>query len=109
MSHIPLLRKDDYHHAPRLQAPRRGPQLCFCALVLLLLGAVVATPIVIVHSTLPVYNDTAVAAPPAAVQRVRAAALAAHVGGLHEQVAPPSMEDLIASVGWLLERSLAAR
>ena len=108
MSHIPLLRRDDYHHAPRLQAPRRGPQICFCALVVLLVGAVVVTPIMIVHSTQPVYNDTAVAPPPEAVQRVRAAAAAAHAAGL-EHVAPPSMEDLLASLGWLLERSLAAR
>ena len=109
MSHVPLLRRDDYHHAPRLQAPRRGPQICFCALVMLLLGAVVATPTMIVRSTQPVYNATAVAPPPEAVQRVRAAAMAARDGGLHEHVAPPSMEDLLASVGWLLERSLAAR
>ena len=107
MSHIPLLRRDDYHHAPRLQAPRRGPQICFCALVLLLVGAVVVTPIMIVHSTMPTYNGTTVAPPLEAVQRVRAAAMVHASGGV--PLAPPSLEDLIASVGWLLERSLAAR
>jgi len=107
MSHIPLLRRDDYHHAPRLQAPRRGPQLCFCGLVLLLLGAVVATPILIVHATVPAYNGTTIASPPGAVQRVRDAAAAHASGGV--PLAPPSVEDLVASVGWLLERALAAR
>lgn len=106
MSHLPLLRKDA-HHAPRLQAPRRGPQICFCVVVLLVFGAVVAWAEMVLGSTLPVRNVTATPPPPEAVQRLRAAA---SVPGVLDGAQRATVEqDLLASVGWLLERSLAAR
>lgn len=110
MSHLPLLRKDA-HHAPRLQSPRRGPQVCACLLMAGVLALVLPTLVSAVealmgHPLVATHNVTA-APPPGAVQRVRAAA---GVPGALDGAQRASLEeDLLASVGWLLERSLAAR
>ena len=110
MSHLPLLRKDA-HHAPRLQSPRRGPQVCACLLLAGVLALTLPTMLSVAESLvggpfLP-RNATVVPPPPEAAQRVRAAAgVPGAMDGAHRATLE---EDLLASVAWLLERSLAAR
>jgi len=110
MSHLPLLRKDA-HHAPRLQAPRRGPQVCACLLLTGVCALMLPMILSIVESLaggpLLSRNATVVPPPPEAVQRLRAAAgVRGVLDGAHRATVE---EDLLASVAWLLERSLAAR
>lgn len=111
MSHLPLLRKDA-HHAPRLQSPRRGPQVCACLLLTgvcaLMLPLILSIAESLAGGPLLLRNATTVAPPPPdAVHRLRAAV--AVPGVLNGAQRATVEEDLLASVGWLLERSLAAR
>jgi len=110
MSHLPLLRKDA-HHAPRLQSPRRGPQVCACLLLTgvcaLMLPMILSVVESLAGGPLLLRNATVVPPPPDAVQRLRAAV---GVPGVLDGAQRATVEeDLLASVGWLLERSLAAR
>lgn len=118
MSHLPLLRKDA-HYAPRLQSPRRGPQVCACLLLACVIALVLPWALSLAESLaggplvplVPLVprraNSTAFAPPPEAVQRVLAAL---RTPGVMDGAARAEVEAaLLASVGWLLERSLAAR
>lgn len=98
MSHIPLLARTT---VPKLQAPRRGPQvLCLCLLVGLVL---LVTPRA-AFEAIP-WNATRAAPdpPPQALGRIVGAA------ARREMVTSDTLDDLLATVGYLAKRELGSR
>tara|TARA_X000001036_G_scaffold437316_1_gene482365 strand:+ start:819 stop:1133 length:315 start_codon:yes stop_codon:yes gene_type:complete len=104
MSHIPLLAK---HAPPRLQAPRRGPQVCcFC----LLLGIVllVAQPPLYSYAYNATHAVDDVPAPPPEVHRL----IETGMRGMQtpDGLVPASyLHDLLVTVRYLAKRALASR
>ena len=104
MSHVPLLARTT---VPKLQSPRRGPQvLCLCLVVTVVLllapsGAFEALA----------WNATRAAPdpPPHAVRRtIERAAL--HRDPAYElRYSDQEQEDLLATVAWLAQRELESR
>jgi len=110
MSHIPLLAR----HAPppRLQAPRRGPQVCcFCLLVGTLL--LIAQPPLYAYA----YNATHTPEPPAPAELHRLLETAKWedtpgMGGIQtpDGAVPASyLHDLLVTVRYLAKRALESR
>jgi len=105
MSHIPLLSK----HAlpPRLQSPRRAPQVCCLCLL-------VGTVLLVAHSPLlyaPLYNAThaggEIAVPPE-LHRLLETPDAAGLAGI--QTADSTyLHDLLVTVRYLAKRALKSR
>ena len=96
MSHVPLLAKQS---VPKLQPPRRGPQVvCLC----LLLGIVFL--IVPSSAYAPLFaNATHAEPPPPAVRRIIEASTQ------HRLVTEDTLRDLLATVSFLAEREIASR
>jgi hypothetical protein len=102
MSHIPLLARST---VPKLQAPRRGPQvLCLCLLVGLVL---LVTPRA-AFEAIP-WNATRAAPdpPPDAVRRI--IEFAERQPYIHRFVEEQTQQDLVATVGYLAKRELGSR
>jgi len=97
MSHVPLLARSTI---PKLQSPRRGPQvLLICTLVTVVLlilprGSFDALAWNASHVPDP---------PPQALGRVVYAAMR------HEAVTSETLDDLLATVGYLAKRELGSR
>jgi len=102
MSHIPLLARQTI---PKLQPPRRGPQVvCLCLLVgiaLLLLPSISHTSFL--GNATRAHVNVDVNPPPAAVRRIIAAST--H----HRLVTEETLQDLLATVAFLLEREIDPR
>ena len=98
MSHIPLLARQTI---PKLQPPRRGPQVvCLC----LLMGiALLLLPSISHTSFLGNATRAHVNPPPAAVRRIIAAST--H----HRLVTEETLQDLLATVAFLLKREIDPR
>jgi hypothetical protein len=98
MSHVPLLSKQS---VPKLQAPRRGPQVvCLCLLLgvlFLLVPSKTYAPLM--------GNATRARAdpPPAALRRIIDASTQ------HRLVTEDTLQDLLTAVSFLAEREIAAR
>ena len=100
MSHIPLLARQTI---PKLQPPRRGPQVvCLCLLVGI---ALLLLPSISISHTSFLGNATRapVDPPPAAVRRIIAAST--H----HRLVTEDTLQDLLATVAFLLKREIDPR
>ncbi|MBN38139.1 MAG: hypothetical protein CMI29_06680 [Opitutae bacterium] len=98
MSHVPLLSKQS---VPKLQSPRRGPQVvCLC----LLLGVVFLLVPSRVYAPL-MSNATRARAdpPPPALRRIIDASTQ------HQLVTGDTLQDLLTAVGFLAEREIAKR
>lgn len=98
MSHIPLLARQS---VPKLQSPRRGPQLVLLCLV------VTAVFLLVPQSAYPVlsWNGTHAAheeAPPAVRRIVQAAKE-------HRMLTAETMDDLLTTVGNLAQREFGFR
>jgi len=111
MSHVPLLHRE-YRDLPRLPPPRRGPQVCICAVAVLVLALgllyyVAFLPGHVYGGPSSAHNATL---PPEA-QRTRALATAVASGvQLHTaDLTGPTLHDLIVAVGYLLEEKSKAR
>ena len=98
MSHVPLLTRQT---VPRLQPPRRGPQVLLACMVtaVLLLLLPHGTYAMLAWNATRVYQEP----PPPALSRIVNAA--EH----HEVVTPETLEDLLATVGYLAKRELGPR
>ena len=109
MSHVPLLHRE-YRDIPRLQPPRRGPQVCICVVALLVIGVVVSG-IGMSETTLFVARSAHNATLPPEAHRTRALATAVASGvQLHvTELTGPTLHDLIVAVGYLLEEKSKAR
>ena len=97
MSHVPLLARQT---VPKLQSPRRGPQvalLCLVATVLFLLVPQSAYPTLTWNATRP-HEE-----PPPAVRRIVEAA------NQHRLLTAETMDDLLATVGHLAQREFGFR
>jgi len=97
MSHVPLLARQT---VPKLQPPRRGPQLallCLVATAIFLLVPSNAYPVVSWNAT------HAHEEPPPAVRRIVDAA------NHHRLLTAETMDDLLATVGHLAEREFGFR
>ena len=110
MSHIPLLHRS-YHDIPRLQPPRRGPQVCACVILLLVACAVFAgLPSHAVFS-LETRNVTL----PIEAQRILMVETAMEKGEmsfeliLNSQGRDEILSDLIGSVSYLLKENSRSR
>lgn len=102
MSHIPLLARST---VPKLQSPRRAPQvLCACLLVGLLL---LATPRAAFEAIS--WNATRVAPdpPPDAVRRI--IEFAERQPYIHRFVEQETQQDLVATVAYLAKHELGSR
>ena len=99
MSHVPLLAQKT---VPKLQPPRRGPQVvCLCllaCLVFLLVPSSVYAPLLVNATT-----GARVDPPPAAVRRIIAASTQ------HRLVTEDTLQDLLATVSFLAEREIDPR
>ena len=98
MSHVPLLAKQS---VPKLQPPRRAPQaMCLCLLVGIAFLLVPSNAYVTLLG-----NATRAPAnpPPQALRRVIEASTQ------HRLVAEDTLQDLLATVGFLAERAIASR
>ena len=98
MSHVPLLARQAL---PKLQPPRRGPQLvCVCLLLGIVLLLVPST-----SYTSLMGNATRIPTgpPPAAVRRIIAASTQ------HRLVTEDTLQDLLSTVGFLAEREIGPR
>ena len=107
MSHIPLLHREAYRDMPRLQPPKRGPQICALVCVVVALGllvSIVRLPQNVFGGPRSAQNATW---PPEA-HRTRAVASALS-SGVIAHVAEPSLNDLVVAVGYLLDRLSDAR
>lgn len=108
MSHVPLLHRE-YRDLPRLPPPRRGPQVCICALAVLTL----ALGLLYYIAFLPghVYGGSGNATLPPEAQRTRALATAVASGvQLHvSELSGPTLHDLIIAVGYLLDKKIESR
>ena len=97
MSHVPLLSRQS---VPKLQSPRRGPQvLCLCLVVTVVL-------LVMPRNAFDalVWNATHVPdPPPQALGRIVNAA------ARHDTVTSETLDDLLATVGYLAKRELPSR
>jgi hypothetical protein len=98
MSHVPLLAKQS---VPKLQPPRRAPQaVCLC----LLLGLVfLMVPPNAYVSLLANATRAPANPPPQALRRVIEASTQ------HRRVTEDTLQDLLATVGFLAERTIAPR
>lgn len=109
MSHVPLLHRE-YRDIPRLQPPRRGPQICICVVALVVIGVVVSGFGV---SGATLFNAPAShnATLPPEAQRTRALAAAMASGvQLHaSELTGPTLHDLIVAVGYLLDKKIESR
>ena len=102
MSHIPLLAK---HAPPRLQSPRRGPQVC-CLCCLLGIVLLVAQPPLYSYA----YNATHtvdVPAPPPELQRLLDENAHRYVDDTPDMRGVT--QDLLVAVRYLAKRVLASR
>lgn len=108
MSHVPLLHRE-YRDLPRLPPPRRGPQVCICAVTVL----IVAFGLLYYVAFLPghVYGGSNNATLPPEAQRTRALATAVASGvQLHvSELTGPTLHDLIVAVGYLLDKKIESR
>ena len=107
MSHIPLLHRDAYRDMPRLQPPKRGPQIAAVVAVVLLVGLlyfIVRLPGI----GFPAAHHGSNATWPAEAHRTRAVASALS-SGVIARVAEPNLNDLVVAVGYLLDRLSDAR
>lgn len=107
MSHVPLLHREAYRDMPRLQPPKRGPQICALVVVVLVLGLlyyIVRLPGHVFGGPESARNATW---PPEA-HRTRAVASALS-SGVIARVSEPSLNDLVVAVGYLLDRLSDAR
>ena len=97
MSHVPLLAK---HTVPKLQSPRRGPQVLFLCMVTAVVFLLVPQ-----NAYAPfLWNATHVGdEPPAAVGRIVKAATQ------HQFVEDDLFQDLLATVSYLAQRDLGLR
>ena len=114
MSHIPLLAK---HAPPRLQSPRRGPQVC-CLCCLLGIVLLVAQPPLYSYAYNATHTTTVdVPAPPPEVHRLLEGAKWEDATGLGGIQTPDGMvpvpasylHDLLVTVRYLAKRALASR
>ena len=97
MSHVPLLARQS---VPKLQSPRRGPQLvllCLVATTIFLLVPQSAYPTLSWNAT-HVHEE-----PPPAVRRIVQAA------NEHRLLTAETMDDLLATVGHLAQREFGFR
>jgi len=98
MSHIPLLAKQT---VPKLQPPRRGPQVvCLCLLVCIV---VLLVPSSAYAPLMGNATRTPADPPPEAVQRIIEAST--H----HRLVTEDTLQDLLAAVSFLARREIASR
>jgi len=107
MSHVPLLHREAYRDMPRLQPPKRGPQIVALVTVVLLVGLlyfIVRLPGI----TFSAEHHSNNATWPAEAHRTRAVASALS-SGVIARVAEPNLNDLVVAVGYLLDRLSDAR
>ena len=104
MSHIPLLHRDAYRDMPRLQPPKRGPQICALAVLIIALGMLYYIAFLPGH----VYGKSGNATWPTEAHRTRAVASALS-SGVIDRVTDSSLNDLVVAVGYLLDRLSNAR
>ena len=106
MSHVPLLAKQS---VPKLQPPRRGPQVvCLCLLlgVVLMLVPSSAYAAVLGNATHATHSPP-VEPPPEAVQRI--IDFAKHQPFVHRFVGDDTQQDLVTAVSYLATRELQPR
>jgi hypothetical protein len=111
MSHIPLLHRE-YRDIPRLQPPRRGPQVCISVVILVTIGVVVSGVGISGWGLLSVsvaHNATLPLPPEARRTRTLAAAMAGGVQLHASELAGPTLHDLIVAVGYLLDKQIESR
>jgi len=107
MSHVPLLAKQS---VPKLQPPRRGPQVvCVCLLIglVLLLVPSSAYAVVLGNATAHATHTPLAEPPPEAVQRIME--FATQQPYMHRFVGEDTQQDLVAAVGYLARRELNPR
>jgi len=110
MSHIPLLRRDSYRDVPRLQPPKRGPQICACLLLVIIVG-IVASGVGIPNINLFAFKEAKNVTLPLEAQRTRLLASSISSGARLSvpDLAASTLEDLVVAVGYILEQLSKAR
>ena len=106
MSHVPLLAKQS---VPKLQPPRRGPQVvCLCLLIGIVFLLVPSSTYALVLGNATHATHTPPAEPPPeAVRRIME--FATQQPYMHRFVEEDTQQDLVAAVGYLARRELNTR